>query len=527
MKHTAIRYSKIKLCDDIFLLMPKGLVEGELDEEGGYFTTPSEVFTYYTNPILDGKYIIGNAITDDELMDLFEVEKSELEIAKGVYFEDKYDELIIIRDGKKVSFKANELFDDTDIEKTLYSVIDGEDAVVLNDKIIDTIMSLGDVDSIKNVLESYKVYIERFQKEKKGRGVQSIYIENGAIKNIEVNLQTNTLGNSNVTSNVSFTKNGDISLEGLEKYLKERIVGHDEELEDISTILVSNYYATPEDGTESILIPGPTGTGKTATMEVAAEYLGLPYANVNTVNIVPQGIVGTSLEDVLLSLIDSCNGKKELYSKAIITFDEFDKVAKDQMDLRDSIKKILLKFIEGSVFPITSQQNGNYTFDTTMLSKVFLGAFTEAFENKYHSNPIGFNSSITQSNPSKDFDINLLYKYGYFDRELITRIQHVIPYYELTDEDKYHVILDSKLSTFMKKKKRFEREYGITITGEEEFARALVEKLNKEDKSVRDLNNMIAKLLLAPQREIIKNLGKYKVLQLDGDTPITKKFNLI
>ena len=38
---------------------------------------------------------------------------------------------------------------------------------------------------------------------------------------------------------------------------------------------------------------------------------------------------------------------------------------------------------------------------------------------------------------------------------------------------------------------------------------------------------MIAKLLLAPQREIIKNLGKYKVLQLDGDTPITKKFNLI
>ena len=61
MKHTAIRYSKIKLCDDIFLLMPKGLVEGELDEEGGYFTTPSEVFTYYTNPILDGKYIIGNA----------------------------------------------------------------------------------------------------------------------------------------------------------------------------------------------------------------------------------------------------------------------------------------------------------------------------------------------------------------------------------------------------------------------------------------------------------------------------------
>ena len=79
----------------------------------------------------------------------------------------------------------------------------------------------------------------------------------------------------------------------------------------------------------------------------------------------------------------------------------------------------------------------------------------------------------------------------------------------------------------MKKKKRFEREYGITITGEEEFARALVEKLNKEDKSVRDLNNMIAKVLLAPQREIIKNLGKYKVLQLDGDTPITKKFNLI
>ena len=85
-----------------------------------------------------------------------------------------------------------------------------------------------------------------------------------------------------------------VSVVGLERYLKERVFGHDDELRYIATKLIMNYRATPEDGTESILIVGPTGTGKTETVKAGSEYLDLPFIPVNSANLVPQGIKGTS-----------------------------------------------------------------------------------------------------------------------------------------------------------------------------------------------------------------------------------------
>ena len=533
---TAMKYAKIKLIDDIFLLKPMGFVTGEVED--GYFKTGNQVFCHVSNPILDGKYVVGNDMTDEELLEYYGMEnKDDLELVKSCYFDDKMEEMIIIRDGKQITFKPGELYDDNESEKSVYDVIDGEDSVVLNEKILNIILNMDDMDSMKELLTSYRDSIVKYTHSRTKEGVQRVYMKDGVPADIEFDPVKYKKAKANETekeeaknyekpssSNVPRAFE-ELTLDGLEKYLKERIFGHDEEIEMIATVLMSNFTASVEDGVESFLIPGPTGTGKTATMECAAEYLGVPIVVANTINLVPQGYVGTTVEDVLYSLISANGFREELYNRAIIVFDEFDKLGKDSLDEKVTLTNIFLKLIEGGDFPI-SKEYKTYKVNTRMLNKVFLGAFTEAFANNKERH-MGFATDTKQEKKEARFSEQRLIDAGYFDRELLTRINYYFPYYELDDDTKLHVILNSKLSTFLKKKQRFEREYGVTITGDEEFARGVIEALKKGDKSVRDLNNLISNALLKPQREIMRNKGSYKQLRLTGDTVLNKTFELL
>ena len=531
---SAVKYAKIKLCDDIFLLKPVGFVTGEVED--GYFKTGDQVFCHVSNPILDGKYVVGEDKSDQELLDFYGLESpDDIELVRSTYQDDKMEEMIIIRDGKRIFFRPTELYDDVDKEMSIFDVIDGEDSVVLNEKAVDYMLKMDDMDSLKTVLTAYRDSIAKYTHSKTKEGIQKVTIKDGTVTGFEVDpikykqfkaseVENKARDEAPSASNVPRAFE-EITLDGLERYLKERIFGHDEELEMIATVLMSNFTAKVEDGVESLLIPGPTGTGKTATMECAAEYLGVPIVVANTINLVPQGYVGTTVEDVLYSLISANGFREELYNRAIIVFDEFDKLGKDSLDEKVTLTNIFLKLIEGGDFPI-SKEYKSYKVNTRMLNKVFLGAFTEAFEGK-KTRQMGFASTEPVDKKEERFSEQKLIDSGYFDRELLTRISYYFPYYELDDDTKLHVILHSKLSTFLKKKQRFEREYGVSITGDEEFARGVIDALKKTNKSVRDLNNLISNALLRPQREIMKHPTSYKKLVLSRDTVLDKTFDLL
>ena len=168
-----------------------------------------------------------------------------------------------------------------------------------------------------------------------------------------------------------------------------------------------NYESNPLFGTESILIPGPTGTGKTATFNCAAQYFNVPFKNINTCNLVPEGIVGTTVEDEFASLIDACGGDISKAEKAIIVFDEFDKLGMDGLDIKSSLVNIFLKVLEGSSFPINRQMKATRIYNTLMSSKVCLGTFVEAYKK---DKSIGFNSSEVE----EIFDKDLLVKRMWF-----------------------------------------------------------------------------------------------------------------
>ena len=113
---------------------------------------------------------------------------------------------------------------------------------------------------------------------------------------------------------------------------------------------------------------------------------------------------------------------------------------------------------------------------------------------------------------------HLIYESTQFSRELITRIAHIIPYYELTNDIKKKVILESKISEYLLKKKRYEAQFGIELVDSMEYIDALIENLSLKDKSMRDLNNMISKSLLQAENAILRSNGRAKKLILNGDT---------
>lgn len=523
----AIKYLRLKYDETTDILIPKKVIKGTFKTHDS-FTTGKETFKYITSKDLDEKYIVGDACTLQEMKEQFWYQNEDIREKDllDFFFTDKLDSVYLLRDGKILAIDLYELFSDNE-EKILYDCLQGENCLYLNQQAFDVLEKINDLDTLKEILRTYSDKLISFDEKRIRDGVDAVLVKDGKIVEVAIDSIEDYKNDDLVNYNSKNTEqskdinDSDYSVEGLYNYLKENIIGHDEELKKIATIIYMNYMSTPEYGTESILIPGPTGTGKTATFNCAAKYFDIPFRNINACNLVPGGIVGTTIEDEFDMIIDSCNGNVKKAEKSILVFDEFDKIGVDELDIKKTLVNIFLKIFEGTSFPIVRENRPNQIFNTLMSTKIGLGTFVEAY--KKEKNSIGFGKLDSSE---EHFDKELLVKKGYFSQELLTRFQHFIPYKDLSEEDKRRIILESKLSTYLNKKDRFKKQFGITIQGDEEFAKGVLESLKLEQKSVRDLSNIINAAFLDIEYEVLSNKGKYKKLILNRNTVSNKDYDL-
>lgn len=514
-----IKYEVKKINDSLYVLTPVDLVEGYSVAETFYSSELHK--TLYGIESLSEPFLIESIVNVEALKKMYEYD--DLDFIKDYYLAEEKDYLLFleIKDNQIIKRKINLSQLVKRDEKEVYERQKDSPSVTLNCDALETLLNSLSIHEIKEKLEEYRKKLKQFRDKEKKDGLTSITVNNGHVT--EVNLNKKVAGSTPVvttsqTQDSAYLLNGrprDISafsVKGLEQYLKERIFGHDEEIRSIATTLIMNYRAKPEYGTESILIVGPTGTGKTETAKAASEYFNVPFVQVNTPNIVPQGIKGPSLEDHLYALIAASNYDLERAQRGFIFLDEFDKIGHDNLDLRASVKQILLKFIEGDTFMI-DKASDDYNFNTKMLNKMFTGAFTDLFdENKTQ---MGF--GVKQSQYS-EFKPEKIEKAQYFGKELITRIEHIFVYYPLSKEIQKRVILESKLSRLLMKKQRYEEEFGVELIVLDSYINAIIEKLNEKDKSMRDLNNLIISSLAEVEYELLNTEGKVKKLILSRDT---------
>ena len=163
-----------------------------------------------------------------------------------------------------------------------------------------------------------------------------------------------------------------LSAHEIKAHLDTKVVGQESAKTQISILLSMHlsWFRHQERSRRSpnAIIIGPTGVGKTHTARVAAEFLKVPFVHVDTTSLVPSGIVGLQIEDVLADVVREASdmlkrerravgndADLELARRGIVFFDEFDKIRSKQSGGGDSnsdtlsVQRRLLKLADGAV----------------------------------------------------------------------------------------------------------------------------------------------------------------------------------
>ena len=529
MKEYGICYKVISIGNNKYICLPDHLVEGREEIDG--FKTDDLTYKIGTSiNDFNEEYIVNNIYDKTELEYIFDFNDDE-DFLKDYFFEEKKDGIYIIEIKENNKIEKNEInlkvlnFKD---KNAIYYMNNSVPYIILNEKSLGEISNAKSIEELKLIIEKYKNEIKKFSDLSKTKGLTKVSILNGKIDSIEVDrIVQKVEPNKDIKKpNNNPIDNNDVTYRGLKNYLKERIFGHDEEIDIIAQTLYMNYTAKEGETVESILLVGPTGTGKTETIKAACNYLSIPSVEANASNIVPQGIKGMSIEDVICDLYDQAGNDLLKAERGLIFLDEFDKLNDSDLDIKTSVKNILLTFTSGGNFPIDNNHY-KFRFDSSMVNKVYAGVFDRINEKK---KTVGFNSPlITESSLGTDQEIRQkIVSKHYFSLEELTRISTILGYDELDRETKKRILLDSKLSEFHKKRMRYKRQFGIELIADDTYIDAILDSIEKSETGMRSINNYVKKTLNSAERELLDlDTSKYKKLVLTKDTVTNpNSFNL-
>jgi ATP-dependent Clp protease ATP-binding subunit ClpX len=259
----------------------------------------------------------------------------------------------------------------------------------------------------------------------------------------------------------------DTTAAGIYQKLAEYVKGQAEQLQQVSVLLSMHLdwvkHPNPLFTPPKAIIIGPTGSGKTFTLRTASEILRLPFIAIDATSLVPAGIVGMQVEDILQDLVTladevldtadiprTADDAIRLAERGIIVFDEFDKIktgtAGEQTALNLQVQRRLLKLCEGAITSIGIREHSGSvgrprTIDTRGILIVAAGAFS-GIEKVRNQRPQVFARRSTSRDEILSVDIM---NYG-FVPELVARLPVLIRYGKLVKSDLIAILKDPRIS---------------------------------------------------------------------------------
>ncbi len=323
--------------------------------------------------------------------------------------------------------------------------------------------------------------------------------ENAADKDLSEEAHITTKGNLDLIDN-----------EALERYLKERIIENDEIIEDIVTTIAMNYSSTNPRDVKAMLSIGPTGSGKTETFNLIAEYLGVVLTMFDCTQLTASGYVGKDIDDICRKIYYNSGKNRETAEKSILVLDEFDKIAGRGNDVTDvNVQYELLKFIEGSEYNFELEKRGaansaTATINTSFMTIAGLGAFSEIFEKKKKRNSLGFSSEKEQNDAIEVTQKDLL-DYGFID-QLLGRFPLINQYKELDKDSLKKILLTAKNSPLLRKVARYQEQFKTELGWDDDFIAALVDYAIMQKNGARGLNKAIDRAFTKLDRALYTEL---------------------
>ena len=519
-----IKYQVQKISDNSFLMCPIS-IEGGLSDSKVFSTGDRMEQILKDKKDLKFKYVMDNIFTTDDLETMYDYGEDTEFLSKYFYqdFQNIYYIVKVLEDGSLKKYEID--LDDYEnvMETIVYQLNKEEPSLTINNDIFNKLNQCRSIDEMKVILLKYKSLLNKFNVYGKEKGITRLQVKDGEIESFDTN-KIIVGKDKSVEKDVKAYKETKKSVDGrvidyneLVSAIKEKIVGHDESIAVLASILYMNCTAKDNEEVESVLIVGPTGTGKTATVKAACEYLRLPFVHVNTANLVPSGIKGYSVEKALKDLYDKANGDLELAQRGVIFFDEFDKLGRTSLDLKEPIKDILLSISDGAEIPV-NLDDADFIFDSRLTNRLYGGVFEEIYGSH---KTMGFGGSIDNEVlfPDENELKRKIIEKKYYTAEDLDRITRALAFTELTKDDKKKILLTSKLSAYAKKKARYERQFGIDLVASDDYIDAIIDKTTSFEVGMRSVNNIVKKSMSPAEIEILKHKDNhYKKLVLTKDT---------
>ncbi|MCG7986266.1 MAG: ATP-dependent Clp protease ATP-binding subunit ClpX [Candidatus Thiodiazotropha weberae] len=168
----------------------------------------------------------------------------------------------------------------------------------------------------------------------------------------------------------------------------------------------------------NILLLGPSGTGKTLLASTLARVVGVPFVIADATTLTQAGYVGEDVESIIVRLLDSADGNRELAEWGIIYIDEIDKLARSgesSHGTRDvsgeGVQQALLKLVEGTRVKLSQKgrkESGEELFiDTRNILFIAGGAFAgleRLLEKRMNTGKGGIGFHVDLSDTSKAND---------------------------------------------------------------------------------------------------------------------------
>lgn len=525
-----IKYRVIPLEEEKYILFPVSIEKG-IETGDGFRTDKRLIPLSYDIADLENGYVIDMVFYRDELENIYEYDGDDESFLLD-YFYDDFKNTIIYLDASSYDYiSRNEINLDVinSSNQDLTFVMDKAlPAIILNEKALDEILRSDNVDEVKLIITKYRRLLQSFKEFNEQKGITKINVSNGEIDSIEVRKKyvpdsieekivekEDDSWDSSIVSSEN-TRRESVSYRGLRDYILERVFGHDEEIATFAQKLYMNYTAEEGDCIDSILLVGPTGVGKTETVKAACNYLDIPSFSVNASNIVPQGIKGMCIEDVIVGLFEEANYDEEKAARGLVFLDEFDKLNESDLDLKSAVKSILLTFTAGGCFPIDNDRY-TFTFDSSMVNKVYAGVFERINGQK---RGIGFNDVLSNNSLGNEDEIRRkIIEKGYFSLEELSRISSLIAFNELDRETKKKILLQSKLSEFAKKRSRYQRQFGVDLIADDSYIEAVLDSISNSATGMRSVNNFVLKTINEAEKALLEEEnGKHKQLILTNKT---------
>lgn len=286
-----------------------------------------------------------------------------------------------------------------------------------------------------------------------------------------------------------------------------------------------NSLADESISKNTCLLVGPTGSGKTLIAESVAEFLDLPFVNIDTTQLTMPGYVGANIEDFLGRLIESANGDIEKAESGIVMLDEIDKKgSKSNGDVSGKgVLNTLLPFIQGTTYTV-SYNHRKVNFNTKNLTIFMTGAFTDVAKgvsenSSYADSKIGFGTRLENENKEdityKKLDIEDFVKHGDFPVELVGRISNIVQLSGHTKESLKTILTDSNISVLNLEAEKL-KKLNVEIKYSDDYLDAVAEKALKLKTGARSLKSTVENSIKEARWEAITS-DQFKSIILNKD----------